>query len=116
MKLNSGKYRITIKFSTFNMLYFIHINKRILDRADEKYHKFTRFYAELTDEQAVNMKDDLEAIKYAKLINSLTKGLERQVIKNINIKAAGHIARARVHFNALFFLAIHTFFIVFTVT
>ena len=57
------------------------------------------------------MKDDLKTVEHAELINSLTRDLERQRVENIDIEAADHTARARVHPNALPLPAIHTFFV-----
>jgi hypothetical protein len=110
MKLNSGKYRATMKLEKLDKLCFIHINRRILDRGDEKHNTFIRFYTELTDEQAVDLENDLEAIDYAELINALIKGLERGPVKDENGEGVNRIARPRVYFNILSLSAIYTFF------
>jgi hypothetical protein len=110
MKLNSGKHRITMKLEKLDKLCFIHINRRILDRGDEKHNKFTRFYTDLTDEQAVDLENDLKAVDYAELINSLTRGLKRRLVENEDIEGIGRIARPRVHRSTLSLPAIYTFF------
>ena len=100
-----------MKLSTLDILCFIHINRRILDRGDEKHHKFTRFYTELTDEQALDLEDDLEAVEHAELINALTRGLEHRPIDDESAaEVAGRTTRARVHPSTLPLPAINTFF------
>ena len=116
MKLNSGKYRATMKLEKLDKLYFIHINRRILDRGDKKHNTFTKFYTELTDEQAVDLENDLEAVNHAELINALTKGLERGPVEDKDGKSIDRTARPRVHPSTLPLPAIHTFFRAPTVT
>jgi hypothetical protein len=116
MKLNSGKYRATMKLEKLDKLCFIHINRRILDRGDEKHNTFTRFYTELTDEQAVDLENDLEAVDHAELINALTRGLERGLIEDEDGEGVDRTARPRVHPSTLPLPAIHTFFRAPTIT
>jgi hypothetical protein len=105
-----------MKLEKLDKLYFIHINRRILDRDDEKHNTFIKFYTELTDEQTVDLENDLEAVNYAKLINTLTRGLERGPVKDENGESVDRIARPRVHPSTLPLSAIHTFFRAPTVT
>jgi hypothetical protein len=105
-----------MKLEKLDKLCFIHINRRILDRGDEKHNTFTRFYTELTDEQAVDLENDLEVVNYAKLINALTRGLERGPVKDEDGKGVDRTAKSRVHSSTLPLPAIHTFFRAPTIT